>query len=79
MFLKRNYIAGDTDPIAENARIRCDVALVPVGGGYTMGKKHAAEFIADMNPKAAAPRRVIIIYKPDKSNIVHIFYAIGIL
>lgn len=49
------YIAGDTDPIAENAKIRCDVAFVPVGGGYTMGKKHAAEFVADMKPKAAVP------------------------
>lgn len=49
------YVAGDTDAIKENASIKCDVAIVPVGGGYTMDKKQAAEYVAKINPKATIP------------------------
>lgn len=49
------YIAGDTDAVKDNFSISCDVALVPVGGGYTMDKKHAADFVVRMKPKAAVP------------------------
>ena len=30
------YIAGDTDLTAEARQVRCDIALVPIGGTYTM-------------------------------------------
>ena len=30
------YIAGDTDAVKEQQEIRCDVALVPIGGKFTM-------------------------------------------
>lgn len=49
------YVAGDTDPNEDVKRVRCDVALVPIGGHYTMDKKQAAELIATMKPKAAIP------------------------
>ena len=35
--------------------IRCDVALVPIGGTYTMTAKEAAGLINLIRPKAAIP------------------------
>lgn len=49
------YIAGDTDNLKENTAIDADVALVPVGGTYTMDAKEAAEFVNALNPKIAIP------------------------
>ena len=33
---KRIYIAGDTDATKEAKEVICDIALVPIGGTYTM-------------------------------------------
>ena len=54
---ERLYIAGDTDALKENEKIVCDVALVPVGGMFTMNAKDAAGFINAMSvkPKKAIP------------------------
>lgn len=49
------YIAGDTDAIEENAKIKCDVAFVPVGGTYTMDFKEAAKLIDEIKPKIVVP------------------------
>lgn len=49
------YIAGDTDLIEENKNIKCDIALVPVGGTYTMNYKDAAELINIIKPKKVIP------------------------
>lgn len=49
------YVAGDTDMISENQRIKCDVAFVPVGGKFTMDYKEAAKFINQIEPKLAIP------------------------
>ena len=49
------YIAGDTDAIEENTKIKCDMAFVPVGGTYTMDFKEAAKFINEIKPKIAVP------------------------
>ena len=51
----RYYIAGDTDNLEELQNIDCDVALVPVGGTYTMNYKEAAQLINNINPKYAIP------------------------
>ena len=51
----RYYIAGDTDITEENKKVICDVALVPIGGTYTMTAKEAAELINIINPKVAIP------------------------
>ena len=37
------YIAGDTDATPEARAVRCDVALLPIGGTYTMDAEEAAE------------------------------------
>lgn len=51
----RYYVSGDTDVNEEIRKVRCDVALVPIGGFYTMDKKQAAEYIAGMKPQAVIP------------------------
>ncbi len=49
------YIAGDTDVNEDIKKVTCDVALVPIGGGFTMDKKQAADYILRMKPKAVIP------------------------
>ena len=49
------YIAGDTDANEDVKKVSCDVALIPIGGHYTMDKKQAAELICSMKPKAVIP------------------------
>ena len=49
------YIAGDTDITEENRKVKCDIALVPIGGTYTMNYKEAAELINIIQPKVAIP------------------------
>lgn len=51
----RYYIAGDTDVTEEDKKVKCDVALVPIGGTYTMDYKQAAELINEIKPKIAIP------------------------
>lgn len=52
---QRIYHAGDTDVIPEMADVRCDVALLPVGGTYTMNAEEAAQSLAQIRPKMAVP------------------------
>ena len=52
---QRVYIAGDTDETAEALNVICDVALVPIGGTYTMTAKEAAKLINAIGPETAIP------------------------
>jgi L-ascorbate metabolism protein UlaG (beta-lactamase superfamily) len=49
------YHAGDTDFIAEMETIHPDVALLPIGGTYTMNAREAASAANVMKPKLAIP------------------------
>jgi L-ascorbate metabolism protein UlaG (beta-lactamase superfamily) len=49
------YVAGDTDLIPEMGAIKCDVAIVPIGGTFTMDAKEGAEAIVQIKPKVAIP------------------------
>ena len=51
----RIYHSGDTDLIPEMKEIKCDVAMLPVGGTYTMDAKDAAEAAKLIAPKVAIP------------------------
>ncbi|MBD5549616.1 MAG: MBL fold metallo-hydrolase [Lachnospiraceae bacterium] len=51
----RYYVAGDTDVNEDIRKVQCDVAMVPIGGFYTMDRKQAADYIAAMKPKAVIP------------------------
>lgn len=52
---KRIYIAGDTDATKDAKAVSCDIALVPIGGTYTMDAKQASELINSISPKVAIP------------------------
>ncbi|MCD6371779.1 MAG: MBL fold metallo-hydrolase [Candidatus Aenigmarchaeota archaeon] len=52
----RVYHAGDTDATKEMGELRdIDIALLPVGGTYTMNYKEAAEAVNTFKPKIAIP------------------------
>lgn len=51
----RYYVAGDTDANEENRSVVCDLAVVPVGGKYTMNAKQAAALVNEIKPKCAIP------------------------
>ena len=48
-------MAGDTDETDEAAAADCDLALIPVGGTYTMTPAEAASLIRRMKPAAVIP------------------------
>ena len=52
---KRIYVAGDMDETPESKEVKCDVALVPIGGFYTMDAKKAADLINIIKPEVAIP------------------------
>jgi L-ascorbate metabolism protein UlaG (beta-lactamase superfamily) len=52
---RRIYHAGDTDAIPEMADIRANVALLPIGGKYTMDASEAASVVNKMQPAIAVP------------------------
>lgn len=52
---KRIYIAGDTDETPEAKSVKCDIALVPIGGTYTMDAKKAADLVNILRPEVAIP------------------------
>ena len=51
----RTYHAGDTDVIPEMADISCDIALLPMGGTYTMNAEQAAEAASIIGPSVVVP------------------------
>ncbi len=51
----RCYIAGDTDLNPDVYRVKCDIAMIPIGGKYTMDGLEAAELINAIRPKIAIP------------------------
>lgn len=52
---KRYYHAGDTDRIPEMRDIRCDIAMLPIGGIYTMNIEEAVTAASDIGPQIAVP------------------------
>lgn len=52
---KRIYAAGDTDAVKEARAVKCDIALVPVGGTFTMNCKEAAKLVNEIRPGIAVP------------------------
>ena len=51
----RVYVAGDTDATEEAAAVRCDVAMLPIGGKYTMDAREAAELADRIRPQVVIP------------------------
>jgi L-ascorbate metabolism protein UlaG (beta-lactamase superfamily) len=51
----RYYHAGDTDAVPEMSGVQCDVALLPVGGTFTMTWDEAAAACDQLHATAAVP------------------------
>jgi len=51
----RYYHAGDTDALPELQSLSVDVAMVPIGGTYTMDYREAAGLVKAMEPGVAVP------------------------
>jgi len=49
------YFSGDTDRIPEMKGLAPDIAILPIGGHYTMGVEEAVKAIEDINPKVVIP------------------------
>lgn len=49
------YVAGDTDYIEDLNNVKCDLALIPIGGTYTMDYKEAAKLVNKIKPKTVIP------------------------
>lgn len=49
------YVAGDTDITEEAKQVSCDIALLPIGGTYTMNAKEAAYLANIINPAIVIP------------------------
>ena len=66
---KRVYIAGDTDATKEAKAVKCDIALVPIGGHYTMDYKDAAAVVNAIKPEVAIPTHYgSIVGSPEDGN-----------
>ncbi len=53
---KTVYHAGDTGRVPEMAQLGpIDVALIPIGGTYTMDEPEAAALVRDLKPKVVIP------------------------
>ena len=51
----RIYHAGDTDAVEEMRKLKVDIALLPVGGTYTMTGDEAAGIANEFKPKISIP------------------------
>jgi L-ascorbate metabolism protein UlaG (beta-lactamase superfamily) len=49
------YHAGDTDAVPELESLTTDVAMVPIGGTYTMDPEEAGGLVRAMSPRLAVP------------------------
>ena len=62
----RYYHAGDTDRIPEMGDIDTVVAMLPIGGTYTMDVDEAAEALGDIGPQSAIPMHFgFVVGEPD--------------
>lgn len=66
----RVWIAGDTDATPEASAVKCDIALVPVGGKYTMTAGEAADLVNRIRPAAAVPTHYgTIVGRPEDGSL----------
>ena len=58
---KKYYIAGDTDNVPEIQNVKCDIALLPIGGTYTMNYQEAANLANTIDAKIVIPTHYGVI------------------
>ena len=75
----RYYVAGDTDANRELASVACDVALVPIGGVFTMSAKESAKLVNAIRPQVAIPTHYgSIVGKAEDADVFRRFVDLGI-
>lgn len=52
---QRIYVAGDTDATPEAKAVSCNIAMIPIGGKFTMDFREAADLINELKPKIVIP------------------------
>lgn len=52
---QRIYVAGDTDVTPEAKAVSCDIAIIPIGGTFTMNPGKAAAYINELRPRTVIP------------------------
>ncbi len=66
----RYYHGGDTDALPELETISTDVAMVPIGGTYTMTAEEAAALVRTMRPGVAVPMHYgFVVCSPSRADI----------
>jgi L-ascorbate metabolism protein UlaG (beta-lactamase superfamily) len=64
----RIYHAGDTDVIPEMRKLKdIDIALLPMGGGYTMALDEGIEAAKEISPKRVIPMHYKMLLGKEKS------------
>lgn len=67
---RRYYHGGDTDALPELETISTDVAMVPIGGTYTMDAEEAATFVKTMAPGLAVPMHYgYVVCSPSRADV----------
>jgi L-ascorbate metabolism protein UlaG (beta-lactamase superfamily) len=65
---RRYYHAGDTDALPELERLTADVAMVPIGGTFTMDWEEAGALVRKMSPRVAVPMHYgFVVCSPSKA------------
>lgn len=63
------YVAGDTDITEEAKTIACDIALLPIGGTYTMNAPEAAWLTNTIKPTVVIPTHYgTLVGKPEDAD-----------
>lgn len=62
----RLFISGDTDDTDEIRDVSADIAMIPIGGTYTMTPEEAADAVNEMAPEVVIPTHYgSIVGKPE--------------
>ncbi len=64
------YVAGDTDITYENKTVQCRIAMLPIGGTYTMNAQEAAELANLIRPEIVIPTHYgAVVGKPEDAEV----------
>lgn len=67
---RRFYHGGDTDALPELETLSTDVAMVPIGGTYTMDAEEAATLVRTMAPSLAVPMHYgFVVCSPSRADV----------
>ena len=66
----RYYHGGDTDALPELEHLDTDVAMVPIGGTFTMDAEEAGAFVRTMSPRLAVPMHYgFVVCSPSRAAV----------